>query len=171
MATATKDVVVCVDPYTTTVEGVEEVFQQGTRLRADHPTVIAHPELWAKDGDLDEFNAKRRALYAEVGRNRIPDTGAARILNTRLRAKRAVKWRSMVRRDTSARVTYSRPTMLLLSSPPVPSSWSRSDDGDRPQRPRRHSRAGPGTPRLHRGRHPRTDQVEARIGAAGDRDG
>jgi hypothetical protein len=91
MATATKDVVVCVDPYTTTVEGVEEVFQQGTRLRADHPTVIAHPELWAKDGDLDEFNAKRRRLYAEVGRNRIPDTGAARILNTKFRATRSVK--------------------------------------------------------------------------------
>jgi hypothetical protein len=45
MATATEDVVVCVDAYTTSVDGTVQIFKQGTRLRADLPTVIAHPEL------------------------------------------------------------------------------------------------------------------------------
>jgi hypothetical protein len=75
----------------TTVDGVEEVFKQGTRLRADHPAVTAHPELCEKDGDPEEFNVKRRRLNANVYANSGTDTRAVRILNTKYRAKRAVK--------------------------------------------------------------------------------
>jgi hypothetical protein len=97
MATKTSDgVFVCVMPFSTTgPDGAPATFAEGARLEGSHEMVQRFPEYWVhEDNPTEMINRKHRlmaAAHAAATPSSANRTGAARILNTKYRAKRAVK--------------------------------------------------------------------------------
>jgi hypothetical protein len=84
---------VCVMPFTCTAEdGSPITFAEGARLEASDEMVRRFPDYWVSEDNPSEMANRKRKLMAEaLSTPPSPDTSAAQILNTKYRAKRAIR--------------------------------------------------------------------------------
>lgn len=62
-AFAPDQIVVCLDSFASDAPTRGGVIARGSRLRGDHPTVVAHPTMFVSEGLTDEeFNEARERL-------------------------------------------------------------------------------------------------------------
>ncbi|MGI8406966.1 MAG: hypothetical protein ACR2L3_00435 [Actinomycetota bacterium] len=58
---------ICFDGFAGDVEGAPMAVKEGTKLRGDHPAVLAHPAMFVgPDPDDAQVAAAKRAAYAEA---------------------------------------------------------------------------------------------------------